>query len=310
MDGPIASAVVLPEAEEDAQNDPPPSPGALKRTQSEAEEQDPKRQRLDSTDAHVNGNRRPSAVPGRRERGRERRLFGAALGALSQNSATSGQRKRAEIEKRQRAQRELEEHEDDQRKQEREARRKIQRQKEQERFERESIKIRHFNLRHMAHFLRTNAQPSLYYKPWETTSDEEDRIQAQIAEAEETIREELGQQKPPGEVPEDQRRDADGDSHTHTEQPRGEENGTDAPKQPPVTNGDVNMHDSSPKNSEAANNPQPEPISHEDGFETAATESADLVTAAHETPTQDDASRDMDDNGEEVVEAAEDTVIY
>lgn len=148
MDAPIASAVMLPEPQESEYAQPAASPPAgQKRRQSSVSEHDPKRPRLNSIDANANADRRgstndTSSAPGqgRRERGRERRLFGAALGALSQNSATAAQRKRSEIEKRQKAQRELEEQESDQRKLERDVQRKAQRQIEQNRFERESVR--------------------------------------------------------------------------------------------------------------------------------------------------------------------------
>jgi hypothetical protein len=142
----IASAVMLPEPQEpDLVQSPALSPGAHKRRQSSISEQDVKRQRLNSIDANSerpNPTAKPSAAaPPRRERGRERRLFGAALGALSQNSATAtaAQKRRSEIEKRQQVQRKLEEEESEQRKLEREAQRKAQRQKEQKRFEKDSV---------------------------------------------------------------------------------------------------------------------------------------------------------------------------
>jgi hypothetical protein len=141
----IASAVVLPEPESPPRAASPPVP--QKRRQSSVSEQDNKRQRLDSIDAKGNLDRRSStngnstAAPpqARRERGRERRLFGAVLGALSQNPASTAQNRRSEIEKRQKAQRELEDKETDQRKLERDVQRRAQRQREQKRFEEESV---------------------------------------------------------------------------------------------------------------------------------------------------------------------------
>jgi hypothetical protein len=148
MAGPIASAVMLPEPQEpEIVQSPALSPSAHKRRQSSISEQDVKRQRLNSIDVnteHRNSNAKaPEAAPPRKERGRERRLFGAALGALSQNSATAtaAQKRRSEIEKRQQVQRKLEEEESEQRKLEREVQRKAQRQKEQERFEKDSVRF-------------------------------------------------------------------------------------------------------------------------------------------------------------------------
>jgi hypothetical protein len=138
MDGSIASAVVLPE-----EPLPPASPNSTKRRQSSTTEESAKRPRLD--DEAPDG-RRGSAnevkpvAPVRRERGRERRLFGAVLGALSQApSTTAAQKRRSEIEKRQLAQRKQESEESEQRKAERVARRKVQRWKEQRRFEEQSV---------------------------------------------------------------------------------------------------------------------------------------------------------------------------
>ena len=143
MDG-IASAVVLPDQDADS---PPPasSPAGVKRRHSSISDHDAKRARLDASASPTQ--RRESVtsikappVPQGRERGRERRLFGAALGALAQNSATAGQKRRNEIEKRQRAQRQLEDEESEQRKQERKAKRKAQRWREHRRFEKESVR--------------------------------------------------------------------------------------------------------------------------------------------------------------------------
>jgi hypothetical protein len=145
--GPIASAVVLPEQDVESPPRPASSPTSLKRRQSSTYEHDAaKRPRLDGDDQ--NSDRRSSIkdeitpavpVPKGRERGRERRLFGAALGALSQNSASAAQRRRSEIEKRQQAQRKQEDDESEQRKLERRAKRRAQRWKEHEQFEKDSV---------------------------------------------------------------------------------------------------------------------------------------------------------------------------
>jgi hypothetical protein len=143
MSASIASAVVLPEPEEEPPLAASP-PNPHKRRQSSVTEDSAKRPRFEDDD--VPTARRESAteskpeVPTRRERGRERRLFGAALGALSQNSATAGQKRRLEIEKRQLAQRKLEDEESEQRKAERMARRRTQRWREQKVFETQAVR--------------------------------------------------------------------------------------------------------------------------------------------------------------------------
>jgi multidrug resistance efflux pump len=137
MDGPIASAVVLPE-----ELSVPVSPvNAQKRRQESISEDSAKRPRL-SEDGTSNDRRNSISDkrtgPVRREKGRERRLFGAILGALSQNPATTAQKRRSEIEKRQQAQRKHDDHEDEQRKAERAAKRKEQRWKS---FEQEMVRL-------------------------------------------------------------------------------------------------------------------------------------------------------------------------
>ena len=144
MDG-IASAVVLPDQDVDS---PPPaaaSPTGTKRRQSSISEQDAKRARLNGNESPTNrresvsSTKAAAVAPKGRERGRERRLFGAALGALSQNSATAGQKRRLEVEKRQQAKRKLEDEESAHRKQERQAKRKAQRWREHRHFEKDSV---------------------------------------------------------------------------------------------------------------------------------------------------------------------------
>src|SRR5690348_12376422 len=108
MDGPIASAVVLPE-----ELLVPASPlHSLKRRQSSIVEENAKRARLDDETEQSSHRDSTSETKTRgtvrRERGRERRLFGAVLGALSQNPTTVAQKRRREVEQRQLAQRKLE----------------------------------------------------------------------------------------------------------------------------------------------------------------------------------------------------------
>jgi len=141
MDGPIASAVVVPD-----ELSVPASPvNGHKRRQESISEDSGKRPRLDED---APGNERRDFVkdtkpaPVRREKGRERRLFGAVLGALSQATpTTTAQKRRIEFEKRQFAQRKQDDQESEQRRAERAARRKEQRWREQKRFERQLVQL-------------------------------------------------------------------------------------------------------------------------------------------------------------------------
>ncbi|CAI6337333.1 unnamed protein product [Periconia digitata] len=296
----IASAVVLPNP---GQSSPPTasSPNGAKRRQSSVSEQAAKRARLN--DDNSAAKRRDSAsntsattstpTTTGRERGRERRLFGAALGVLSQNnSTTAGQKRRSEIERRQHAQRKSEDEESEQKRAERLAERRAQRWKEQRYFDQASMQLRHDNLLAMAHFLKTRSEPQLHYKPREPTIQENNRIKGQIARARDIIREELEQRG----------RDQNAErSRTlvHAE-------GT---AEADRTN--RNMHSAPfPTHSEHHNNILSGPPG-----KMSIEKAADVRYEKREAivdPSRVEANNreTVDETGEEVVEAAEDTVIY
>ncbi|KAF1847362.1 uncharacterized protein K460DRAFT_374438 [Cucurbitaria berberidis CBS 394.84] len=314
MDGPIASAVVLP----DDLSVPASPVNSHKRRQSSISEENAKRPRLNDdgapTERRGSSNGTKPAATVRRERGRERRLFGAVLGALSQNPTTSAQKRRSEIEKRQLARRQLEAEEGEQRKAECVAGRKVQRWKEQKHFEKDSMRARHENLLSMAHFLQTEAEPHLYYKPWETNPDEDERIRDQIAEAHEVIEREVeeyearqrqeAQRERHASGNEEVSRDAAG-SHT------GKNYNAHAPPELPTTNGGTNSSADSPKDRYTRDDHTEDPR-NEAVRDAAITEDVvDTGIPGRETTADELSKEHDDDNGEDVVEeAAEDTVIY
>ncbi|KAL1605141.1 hypothetical protein SLS60_004684 [Paraconiothyrium brasiliense] len=312
MDG-IASAVVLPAQEIDSPPPTAPSPTGTKRRRTSISEQDAKRARTNGNDSptdrrdSVGSTKAAAAPPKGRERGRERRLFGAALGALSQNSATAGQKRRIEIEKRQRAQRKQEEEESEQRKQERQTKRKAQRWREHRHFEEDSLRIRHDNLLAMAHFLQTRTEPRLYYKPWETTPEEDDRIRDQIAEAHDIIRRERADFEAAQRRYADREQDTSHDVHMvddaeDTRSGKGYNAKTPpkpAPANGPPTNGSELSSKTSDRNDDLAQTRAD-----------ALTSLEQNSTARLERMTDDTGKETVEDHGEEVVEAAEDTVMY
>ncbi|KAH6625734.1 pinin/SDK/memA/ protein conserved region-domain-containing protein [Boeremia exigua] len=267
MSGPIASAVVLPDADDAP---PHPSPPASTAT---------KRPRPTSTSP-------PPAPPKRRERGRERRLFGAVLGALAQNPSSAGQQRRAEIEKRQFAQRRHDDAESAARKAERLAARAVQRGVETRRFERLAIKARHESLLLQARFLCTKAEPRLYYRPWEISKEEEACVEAQVAEAREVVRREREEFEAREEAERAREKRASPDEWTY----RGANVGDAAPAREAAHGADAPMQDQEMR----------------DDAEPAAPQPADTDMTA-EPDAADEPTKDAD---EEVVEAAEDTVIY
>ncbi|KAI9678934.1 MAG: hypothetical protein M1829_001919 [Trizodia sp. TS-e1964] len=200
----IASAVIVPEDIDEAI---PPAPPPTKRRQSSIDSSVSKRPRLSSdvTDNNkisfarelTRATHPPNSVNERRksgqaeERKRGQRLFGALLGTLSQSSPSTAQKRRLDIEKKQQAKLKLQSEEYDEKKKKELEDLKAVRQVEQRKFAEQSMHTHHSNLLSMAHFLRTKAEPHLFYKPWELKPEEENEIKLQIAEAESTIALEL-----------------------------------------------------------------------------------------------------------------------
>ncbi|ORY15147.1 pinin/SDK/memA/ protein conserved region-domain-containing protein [Clohesyomyces aquaticus] len=327
MDG-IASAVMLPEPQES----PTPEASATasdapkRRQSSTPEEQDGKRQRVNSLQdsssqrGSTNADRSPEPAPLRRkstvavtaqERGRERRLFGAALGALSR-PATTAQNRRSQIESRQRARLQHEEEDNKQRKMERMAHRTAQREVEQKKFEESMIRVRHEALLNMAHFLKTSTEPVLYYKPWETTPEEDDLIADQISEVRTIMEKESAGLRP--QQPQEDHRERDADRSADARRPeskQGKELDEEAPQLHSAINGATNVSEQArPRDRE----------SNEDHADASANEAVSVEptndveegrTPSHVVTAEDAAKDVLDDTiGEEMVEATEDTVIY
>ncbi|KAH9204333.1 pinin/SDK/memA/ protein conserved region-domain-containing protein [Leptodontidium sp. 2 PMI_412] len=207
--GPIASAVVIPEAEA--------LTAPLKRRQSSASDSTSKRPRL-SLDASSHSpptlrdspqpiesskpepevkpedgaqNRRKSSVQEEKKRGQ--RLFGGLISTLSQSTPNGQQKRRLEIEKRQQEKVKQQKEADEARRREKLANLKAVRRAEQIVYDEAEMRTRHSNLLAMANFLCTKAEPKIYYKPWELLPRDEERIKTQIKEAEAIIERETSQ---------------------------------------------------------------------------------------------------------------------
>lgn len=157
------------------------------------------------------------------------------------------------------------------------------------------MKTRHDNMLHLAHFLHTKTEPRLYYKPWEMTAEEDDRIDDQIAEARATIQRESDEYEDRQE--DDSRREqrATPDEATY-------HSGTNPPTDPAqlrsADNASTQDHDMPDQHAE-------ETVTHPGDAQ--HTEEPAMDTRSPEPETVDEPVKDAD---EEVVEAAEDTVIY
>ncbi|KAH8589346.1 pinin/SDK/memA/ protein conserved region-domain-containing protein [Bisporella sp. PMI_857] len=206
---PIASAVIIPEP------DVPISP-STKRRQSSSPDTASKRTKLsqeESADSPATIRASPQALESQRRKSRQglaekersngapdrrrssiqeekkrgQRLFGGLLSTLSQSTPNGQQKRRLEIEKRQAEKVKQQKIEDEARKAERLTKLKAIRIEEQIKYDEESMRTRHSNLLARANFLSTKSEPKLYYKPWKLLPAQEDRIKVQVAQAESLI---------------------------------------------------------------------------------------------------------------------------
>ncbi|KAF9892434.1 hypothetical protein FE257_001542 [Aspergillus nanangensis] len=303
----LASAVAIPEQEPTI-----PSPDAgLKRRRS-SPDPDTKRRRLSSQSENKDPQQSPDRKPSspdiarnstRQPRGRDderkrgQRLFGGLLGTLSQSSSSAAQKRRADIERRQQDKLKLQDEEYGELKKKRREDRLAVRMKEQRIYAEESMRTRHSNLLAMAHFLKTRSEPILYYKPWQLRSDDEATIQEQIKDVEATIAREAAEfeaQNPP----EEKHEAREGGENDHA--------GEEVKEQPPLP--DTSAKETS-ETAQVASDPVGAKTNHDQGSEGAR---ADVTSTNenHEPVHHDQTDVHRDDDGGEVVEDQEDTVIY
>ncbi|KAF2144196.1 uncharacterized protein K452DRAFT_316920 [Aplosporella prunicola CBS 121167] len=327
----VASAVVVPDAPA------PPSPphdNPPKRRQSSVSEAANKRPRLSiddtANDASPNGAESKPTEPDRgtdrrrsrqlEERKRGQRLFGALLGTLSQSTSSAAQRRRADIEKKQQEKLKRQAEEFDQNKKERLEELDGIRRREQKKYDEQSMRIRHSNLIAMAHSLKTKTEPALYYLPWELRPEDEAMIKDQVEEAEAIVDKELDEfnrqrdaerEQAAARAEEEKNSDVameEADAEAKKKEPSSETVGAEEPT--------------------ASEPPKSPPVEQDDSTNQATTTTTDAdMTAVQEakttSPTQAEADEQAskeaelknkeqqgDDNGEEVLEAEEDTVIY
>ncbi|OHE90842.1 hypothetical protein CORC01_13864 [Colletotrichum orchidophilum] len=125
------------------------------------------------------------------EKKRGKRLFGGLLSTLSQTNSSSQHKKRREIEQRQQEKAQKQRAEDEKRRAEKLARITEARWQEQILFDEKVMRTRHANMLAKAQSLQTKAGPSIYYRPWKLTKEQEDEIDDQIQDAKDSIAREL-----------------------------------------------------------------------------------------------------------------------
>jgi len=292
----VASAVILPDTVEQ-----PPSPSLSKRRQSSVSEVDSKRPRLSEYGSRerVNGSSPPAAETKTtpkseesvklEERKRGKRLFGALLGTLAQSSSSTAQNRRVDIERKQQAKLKLQDEEHDEKKKQKLSALMEVRRQEQKKYDKQSMQIRHSNLLATAHFLRTKAEPKLYYMPWNRLPEEEDEIKRQIEEAEATVEKETAAYKA-------KESETAGNVSVQESETTSKASGATRSLETvgPITN-------AGPSNSaEEPNTNQTSSITHNNSVGTSK-----MIEVPEEVHKDH-----VDDGGEVVVEGDEDTVIY
>ncbi|KKK13504.1 hypothetical protein P175DRAFT_0512392 [Aspergillus ochraceoroseus IBT 24754] len=308
-EGSLASAVVLPDVES-----PGPSPDAgLKRKQSSTTDQDTdlKRRRLSGQIENQPPESAPSqsqSSPGtagkdsdrrlnRRdeERKRGQRLFGSLLGTLSQSSNSAAQRRRADIERKQQDKLKLQDEEYGELKKKRREERIATRKKEQKLYEKEVMQTRHTNLVAMAYCLKTRTEPVLYYKPWQLRPQNESIIRDQVHDAEATVARELEEFEARSAAQEEEALDTE-------KQKLPEETAEQASTSKDTQNAQSTEPETDPARAETNHDKDPSIVKTES---TPAIHND--IPLNHD---QADVHRGAEDDGGEVVEDNEDTVIY
>ena len=308
FDRTVASAVVLPEPSEIVAQPEPPS---LKRRQSSIESNSAKRPRLSTSerwaqerdsrsppppqDGHSSDNRRRSSVRGGgavEERKRGQRLFGAILGTLAQTSPSAGQRRRAEIEKKQQVKLLQKDEEGEVHKRQRRNELLAVRRREQRVWDEEGMRIRHGNMMVTARYLKTKAEPILYYKPWDLRPEEEEAIQRQASHAQAIVDRERAEF-------EERRRRED---ETEAERAQTEVRRLESQEETP----DLDGGDGTSDRNDLPPNRELDGATRDD---TQATQDAPELNGKGSTEPHDHAMPD-DHGGEELVEGQEDDLIY
>ncbi|KAJ5894737.1 hypothetical protein N7495_006428 [Penicillium taxi] len=206
------------------------------------------------------------------DRDRSRRLFGGLLGTLSGTSTSASQKRRADIQKRQ--QEKLKSQVDEFDKQRKE-RRNLIRRAESPFYAREAMRTRHAQLITSARFIKTYTLPSLLYKPYQLQPADRHLIQEQVKDAEDTIAREV----------------AEFDSRYPPESFL------------PQTLPSVSALTSS-------SSPKTKSKNDRENMETMDTTKPSNVQAINDANRPTDEQAERDDDGSEVVEDNEDTVIY
>ena len=180
-----------------------------------------------------------------------------------------------------------------------------------------------------AHFLQTETEPRLvsrdfryenafllnkltkrqFYKPWETSPEEDERIRNQISEARETIKRETEEHQ--ARHLQENQRDWHNPAYVGGDTSYVGKTYTSNASREPSTHSRTNNSAISPADLEMKDRNTEDQEKGAEGMDLTAQDTQNSINQGHETPAGQLSKDNADENGEDVVEeAAEDTVIY
>ncbi|KAI0199686.1 hypothetical protein F4808DRAFT_205016 [Astrocystis sublimbata] len=173
------------------------TPNSAKRPRIDSEKTGGRRASQSESAAAPSPDRREVARQEEKKRGK--RLFGGLMSTLNQANAGAQRRKRPEIERRQQAKPVQQAKPapqrpgDDPSRTQRLAKLEAVRKAEQLKFDEQVMKTIHADMRAKARYLQTKALPKIFYRPYEPTRPQQDKIEHQIEQVEVTIKNEISQ---------------------------------------------------------------------------------------------------------------------
>ncbi|KAH8161183.1 hypothetical protein CIB48_g7073 [Xylaria polymorpha] len=169
------------------------TPKSAKRAKVDSEKADERRDPRPRSTVEPGTDRREMARQEEKKRGR--RLLGGLMNTLNQASAGSQHRKRQDIERRQQAKSTQQRAEEDRLRTQRLSKLQAVRKVEQLKFDEQVMKTKHADMLAKAQYLQTEAKPKIFYRPYELTPSQKDRIQDQVQQAENSIKKEVSEFK-------------------------------------------------------------------------------------------------------------------
>ncbi|RYC64763.1 hypothetical protein CHU98_g1456 [Xylaria longipes] len=169
------------------------TPKSAKRAKVDREKTDERREPRPQSTVEPGTDRREMARQEEKKRGR--RLLGGLMNTLNQASAGSQHRKRQDIERRQQAKSTQQRAEEDRLRTQRLSKLEAVRKVEQLKFDEQVMKTKHADMLAKAQFLQTEAKPKIFYRPYELTRSQKDRIRDQVQQVENSIKKEVSELK-------------------------------------------------------------------------------------------------------------------